>query len=78
MASTDQTASNGTPVSASNAALHWAGVAYGLASAREQQGRFLTPDEQEGYTRYQSAARAHGFTLQQVRDYAAALARPTA
>jgi hypothetical protein len=78
MPSTAQTANDATPVSASNSALHWAGVAYGLAAAREQQGRFLTTDEQANYTRYQSAARAHGFTEQQVRDYAAALARPTA
>jgi len=72
-----QPANAATPVSASNSALHWAGVAYGLASAREQQGRFLTTDEQAEFTRYQSAARSHGFTEQQVRDYAAALARPT-
>lgn len=74
---TSQSVNDGTPTNDPAAALHWAAVAYGLAAAREQQGKFLTSDEQANYTRYQTAARSHGFTEQQVREYASALARPT-
>ena len=67
---------DGTPTNDPAAALHWAAVAYGLAEAREQQGHFLTSDEQAAFTRYQSAARSHGFTDEQVRDHAKTLGRP--
>ena len=60
------------PTPASNA-LHAAAAAYGLAEAREQQGHFLTVDEQAAFTRYQSAARSHGFTDTQVREHAATI-----
>jgi hypothetical protein len=63
------TQDDGTPTNDPAAALHWAAVAYGLAAAREQQGHYLTPDEQAAYTQYQSAARAHGFTEEQVREH---------
>jgi hypothetical protein len=69
---------DGTPTNDPAAALHWAAVAYGLAAAREAGGRFLNADEQANYTRYQSAARSHGFTEEQVREHAATLSRPTA
>ena len=78
MSASARPATGGTPVSASNSALHWAGVAMGLAEARTEQGNPLTDDERATYDGYQSAARAHGFTEQQVRDYAATLARTTA
>lgn len=77
MSSTGQI-NDGTPTNDPAAALHWAGAAYNLAAAREGRGQFLTTDEQANYTRYQSAARSHGFTEQQVRDYAASLTRTTA
>lgn len=77
MPSTDRT-NDGTPANDPDAALHWAGVAYNLAASREERGQFLTTSEQANYTRYQSAARSHGFTEQQVRDYAASPSRPTA
>lgn len=78
MSSTTRPATGATPIGASNSALHWAGVAMGLAEARTEQGNPLTDNERATYDDYQSAARAHGFTEQQVRDYAAALDRHTA
>lgn len=65
---------DGAPANDPDAALHWAAEAYNLAARREQQGRYLNVDEQANYSRFQSAARSHGFTEQQVRDYAATLA----
>lgn len=62
---------DGTPTNDPAAALHWAAVAIGLAEARTEQGNPLTDDERTEYDRYQDAARAHGFTEQQVRDYLA-------
>lgn len=76
MSSTEQT--TGSPVDDPAAALHWAAVAIGLAEAREQQGSPLTDDERVNFDRYQSAARAHGFTDRQVRDYLSTLPRTTA
>lgn len=70
------TPDDGTPTNNPAAALHWAAEAYNLAARREAQGRYLNTDEQANYQRYQSAARSHGFTEQQVRDHAATLARP--
>jgi hypothetical protein len=70
------TPDDGTPTNDPAAALHWAAAAYSLAKAREQQGHYLTPDEQAAYTRYQSAARAHGYTEEQVREHAATLPGP--
>lgn len=66
-------ADDGTPRNNPAAALHWAAEAYNLAARREQQGRFLNADEQANYTRYQSAARSHGHTDQDVRAHAATL-----
>jgi hypothetical protein len=67
------TVDDGTPQNDPAAALHWAAVAYNLAAARERQGNYLTTDEQAQFTRYQSAARSHGFTDQDVRTHAAEL-----
>lgn len=67
---------DGTPTNDPAAALHWAAAATGLAEAREQQGHYLTPDEQAAFTRYQSAARSHGFTDEQIRCYANTLSNP--
>ena len=62
---------DGTPTNDPAAALHWAAVAIGLAEAREQQGNPLTDDERAELDRYQDAARSHGITEQQVREYLA-------
>jgi hypothetical protein len=64
---------DGTPTNDPAAALHWAAEAYNLAARREQQGNFLNADEQANFTRYQSAARSHGYTDQDVRAHAATL-----
>lgn len=64
---------DGTPTTNPAAALHWAAEAYNHAARREAQGRYLNTDEQTNYQRYQSAARSHGYTEQQVRVYAASL-----
>jgi hypothetical protein len=66
---------DGTPTNDPAAALFFAAAAYGLAQAREAQGNFLTVDEQAAFTRYQSAARSHGYTDVQVREHAATLRR---
>jgi hypothetical protein len=63
------TPDDGTPTNDPAAALHWAAVAIGLAEAREQQGNPLTDTERTEFDRYQNAARAHGFTEQQVREH---------
>lgn len=68
---------DGTPTNDPAAALHWAAVAIGLAQAREQQGHFLTTDEQAAFSRYQAAARAHGFSDEQIHEHAKTL-RPAA
>lgn len=67
---------DGTPAQDPDAALHWAAVAYSLAEARTLQGHPLTSDERVQYNRYQDAARSHGITEAQVREYANALSRP--
>jgi hypothetical protein len=67
------TPDDGTPRNNPDAALHWAAEAYNLAARRENQGKFLNADEQANYTRYQSTARSHGHTDQDVRDHAATL-----
>lgn len=54
-------------------ALHWAAVAVGLKAARERDGMPLSASEQAYHERYQDAARAHGFTDQDIRDYQARL-----
>jgi hypothetical protein len=69
----DERPDDGTPTNDPAAALHWAAAAYNLAAAREQQGNFLTADEQANFTRYQTAARSHGQTDGDVRAYAATL-----
>ena len=61
---------DGTPTNDRDAALHWAAVAIGLARAREKQGRYLTTDEQAAFSRYQAAARSHGFTDEQIHCHA--------
>ncbi|MFJ4787605.1 hypothetical protein [Streptomyces sp. NPDC088794] len=66
----------GSPDSDPSTALHWAAYALRLATERERQGRWLTSDEQVVFTRFQSAARAHGFTEDQVREYSKALRIP--
>ena len=76
MPSSDQT--TGSPIDDPGAALHWAAVAIGLAEAREQQGNPLTDEERVNFDRYQDAARSHGFTEQQVRDYLSTLPRRSA
>ena len=63
------TPDDGTPTNDSAAALHWAAVAVGLAEAREQQGHLPTADEQAAFSRYQAAARSHGFTDEQIRAH---------
>ncbi|CAL9350128.1 hypothetical protein SUDANB1_00443 [Streptomyces sp. enrichment culture] len=63
------TPNDGTPTNDPAAAIHWAAVAMGLAEARTQQGNPLTDDEHAEYDRYQDAARTHGFTEGQVREY---------
>ncbi len=68
---------DGTPTNDPAAALHWAATAYGLAAAREQQGNPLTDGERAEFDRYQNAARAHGFTEEQVREHEKTL-RPAA
>ncbi|WP_329336135.1 hypothetical protein OG252_13220 [Streptomyces sp. NBC_01352] len=70
------TPDDGTPTNDPAAALHWAAVAIGLAQAREQQGHFLTTDEQAAFSRYQAAARAHGFTDEQIHEHAKTLSGP--
>lgn len=67
---------DGTPTNNPAAALHWAAVALGLAAARTDQGNPLTDDEQVAYDRYQDAARAHGFTDEQIRAHVQTLGRP--
>lgn len=67
---------DGTPTNNPAAALHWAAEAYNLAARREARGQFLGGDEQANFTRYQTAARSHGYTERDVRAYAATL--PTA
>lgn len=62
---------DGTPTNDPAAALHWAAVAIGLAEARTEQGNPLTGDERTELDRYQEAARAHGFTEQQIREHLA-------
>ena len=69
----EQQLNDGTPTNDPAAALHWAAVAYNLAASREGRGQFLTVDEQASFTRYQSAARLHGYTDRDVRAYAATL-----
>jgi hypothetical protein len=69
---------DGTPTNDPAAALHWAAVAIGLAEARAEQDHPLTDDEQAVFDRYQAAARSHGYSEQQVRDYLSTLPRPTA
>jgi len=78
-----QPVDDGTPTNDPSAALHWAAVAIGLAEARAEQGNPLTDTERVNFDRYQEAARSHGFTERQVRDYLnhtlrPALNRPTA
>ena len=58
-----------TPTDDPTAALHWAAVAIGLKEAREQRGNPLTADEKVNFERYQAAARQHGITDDQVREY---------
>lgn len=58
-----------TPTDDPNAALHWAAIAIGLKEARERQGNPLTAAERRVFKRYQKAARSHGITEAQVRDY---------
>ncbi|MGW5429979.1 hypothetical protein ACWET9_22615 [Streptomyces sp. NPDC004059] len=69
---------DGTPTNDPQAALHWAAVAIGLANAREEQGNPLTDAERTVFYRYQDAARAHGFTGEQVLDYLNNTLRPQA
>jgi hypothetical protein len=66
---TDQPQDQPTPA----AALHWAAIAYGLAETRALQGNPLTADERVEYDRYQNAARAHGYTDEQIRAHVAEL-----
>lgn len=67
---------DGSPTNDAASALFYAAAAYGLAQAREAQGHLLTTDEQAAFTRYQSAARSHGFTDEQVREHAKTISRP--
>lgn len=62
-----------TPTSDPAAALHWAAVAIGLRESREQRGYPLNADEQAAFDRYQDAARAHGFTGEEIRSRLAEL-----
>lgn len=62
-----------TPANDPQAALHWAAVAVGLAERRAEDGTPLTGAERANFDRYQEAARSHGITEQQVRDYLATL-----
>lgn len=73
MPSTAQSVNDGTPANDPSAALHWAAEAYNLAARRELKGHYLNSDEQANFTRYQNAARSHGYTDQDVRAYAATL-----
>lgn len=70
MSEQQPTPDDGTPTNNPDAALHWAAVAYNLAATREAQGQYLNNDEQKAFTRYQSAARSHGYTDGQVRQHA--------
>lgn len=63
------TPDDGTPTHDPAAALHWAAAAIGLAEARTQQGNPLSDEERVVFDRYQNAARAHGFTDEQIRCY---------
>ena len=65
-----------TPTPDPNTALFFAAAAIGRAQASEAQGHFLTADEQAAFTRYQSAARAHGYTDEQIRAHAQTISRP--
>lgn len=69
------TPDDGSPTHDPAAALHWAAVAYGLAEARALQGNPLTTDERAEFNRYQNAARAHGFTDDEIRAHVAELNR---
>ncbi|MEC4016070.1 hypothetical protein [Streptomyces sp. H27-D2] len=60
---------DGTPTNDPAAALHWAAVAIGLADARERQGHPLTDAEHVNYDRFLAAARDHGFSDEEIRDY---------
>lgn len=70
------TPDDGTPTNDPAAALHWAAVALGLAEARAEQGHPLTDTERAAYDRYQGAARSHGHTEEQVREYLDGTIRP--
>ncbi|MCQ8831789.1 hypothetical protein [Streptomyces malaysiensis] len=60
---------NHTPTDDRDAAIHWAAVAIGLKESREQRGKPLTAAEQAAFERYQDAARQHGITDAQIREY---------
>lgn len=60
---------NHTPADDPTAALHWAAVAIGLKERRERQGNPLTAEQQANFERYQDAARQHGITEPQIREY---------
>lgn len=60
---------NHTPTDDRDAAIHWAAEAIRLKESRERRGNPLTAAEQAVFDRYQDAARQHGITEAQVREY---------
>lgn len=58
-----------TPHDDPSIALHWAAMAKGLKLTREVEGNPLTADELSNYEKYQSAARSHGITDQQIDEH---------
>jgi hypothetical protein len=59
-------------------ALHWAADALRVVEACKERGGTPTGTAQINADRYRVAARAHGFTDEQVRAYLKTLPRPTA
>ena len=72
---TEPTPNTYTPDTNPEAALHWAAAALNLAERRTAQNILLTSTENATYERYQTAARSHGFTDDQIREYAARMSR---
>jgi hypothetical protein len=72
----EPTPDGGTLTNNPSGALFCAAAAIGLAAAREQQGNPLTDDERAAHDDYQQAARAHGFTDEQIRAHVKTLGRP--
>jgi hypothetical protein len=73
---TTPTPDDGSLTNNPSGALFCAAAAIGLAAAREQQDNPLTDDERAAHDDYQQAARAHGYTDEQIRAHVKTLGRP--